>query len=70
MNLSYTEEQIMLREQIQKFCESEYDFYKREEVVKSDNDFDENAWKLFAEQNRAGYLCHFQKSQVVLVLVL
>ena len=50
MNLSYTEEQIMLREQIQKFCESEYDFYKREEVVKSDSDFDENAWKLFAEQ--------------------
>jgi alkylation response protein AidB-like acyl-CoA dehydrogenase len=50
MNLSYTEEQIMLREQIQKFCETEYDFYKREEVVKSDNDFDENAWKLFAEQ--------------------
>ena len=50
MNLSYTEEQIMLREQIQKFCETEYDFYKREEVVKSDNDFDKNAWKLFAEQ--------------------
>ena len=40
MNLSYTEEQVMLREQIQKFCETEYDFYKREEVVKSDNDFD------------------------------
>ena len=50
MNLSYTEEQVMLREQIQKFCETEYDFYKREEVVKSENDFDENAWSLFAEQ--------------------
>ena len=50
MNLSYTEEQVMLREQIQKFCETEYDFYKREEVVKSDKDFDENAWSLFAEQ--------------------
>ena len=50
MNLSYTEEQLMLREQIQKFCETEYDFYKREEVVKSDKDFDENAWSLFAEQ--------------------
>ena len=36
MNLDYNEEQIMLREQIQKFCESEYDFYKREEVIKSD----------------------------------
>ena len=40
----------MLREQIQKFCESEYDFYKREDIVKSDNDFDQNVWKLFAEQ--------------------
>ena len=50
MNLSYTEEQVMLREQIQKFCESEYDFYKREDVVKSDKDFDDKAWSLFAEQ--------------------
>ena len=50
MNLNYNEEQIMLREQIQKFCESEYDFYKREEIVKSDNDFDPSVWKLFSEQ--------------------
>ena len=40
----------MLREQIQKFCESEYDFYKREDIVKSSNDFDPNVWKLFADQ--------------------
>ena len=40
----------MLREQIKKFCESEYDFYKREEIVKSSNDFDENVWNLFSEQ--------------------
>ena len=40
----------MLREQIQKFCESEYDFYKREDIVKSSADFDINVWKLFAEQ--------------------
>ncbi len=50
MNLNYSEEQTMLREQIQKFCESEYDFYKREDVVKSDQDFDAKAWSLFAEQ--------------------
>ena len=50
MNLNYSEEQTMLREQIQKFCETEYDFYKREDVVKSDNDFDESVWALFAEQ--------------------
>ena len=50
MNLDYNDEQNMLREQIQKFCESEYDFYKREEIVKSSNDYDENVWNLFAEQ--------------------
>ena len=50
MNLDYNEEQIMLREQIQKFCESEYDFYKREEVIKSDKHFDVEVWKLFADQ--------------------
>ena len=50
MNLNYSEEQTMLREQIQKFCESEYDFYKREDVVKSDEDFDAKAWALFADQ--------------------
>ncbi len=32
------------------FCESEYDFYKREEIVKSSKDFDPNVWNLFAEQ--------------------
>ncbi len=50
MNLNYNDEQNMLREQIQKFCESEYDFYKREEIVKSSKDFDPNVWNLFAEQ--------------------
>lgn len=50
MNLDYNEEQIMLREQIQKFCESEYDFYKREEVIKSDKHYDAEVWKLFADQ--------------------
>mgnify|MGYP001159754773 FL=1 len=50
MNLNYSEEQVMLREQIQKFCESEYDFYTREKIVKSSDDFDSNVWKLFAEQ--------------------
>ena len=29
MNLSYTEEQVMLREQIQKFCETEYDLKEK-----------------------------------------
>ena len=50
MNLNYSEEQVILREQIQKFCESEYDFYTREKIVKSSDDFDSNVWMLFAEQ--------------------
>ena len=50
MNLNYSDEQVMLREQVQRFCDADYDFYKREEVIKSDKDFDENVWKLFAEQ--------------------
>lgn len=50
MNLDYNDEQTMLRDQIQKFCESEYDFYKREKIVKSTDDFDPNVWNLFAEQ--------------------
>jgi len=50
MNLNFSEEQLMLKEQIQKFCESDYDFYKREDVVKSDKDFDDSVWNLFAEQ--------------------
>ena len=50
MNLDYNDEQTMLRDQIQKFCESEYDFYKREDIVKSSDDFDPEVWKLFAEQ--------------------
>lgn len=40
----------MLKEQISKFCESEYDFYKRDEILKSDVDFSNDVWKLFAEQ--------------------
>ena len=44
MNLNFNEEQTMLREQIQKFCESEYDFYKREAIVKSSQDFNPKVW--------------------------
>jgi hypothetical protein len=50
MNLNYSEEQTMLREQVQRFCDADYDFYKREAVIKSENDFDVKAWNLFAEQ--------------------
>ena len=35
MNLNYSDEQQMLRDQIQKFCESDYSFKKREEIINS-----------------------------------
>ncbi|GIS04977.1 MAG: hypothetical protein CM15mP108_0810 [Gammaproteobacteria bacterium] len=66
MNLDYNEEQIMLREQIQKFCESEYDFYKREEVIKSDK----HLMLKFGNYLliKVGYQCHLVKNQAGLDL--
>ena len=49
MNLNYSDEQQMLRDQVQKFCESDYSFNKREEILKSELGYDLELWKLFAE---------------------
>ncbi len=40
MNLNYSDEQQMLRDQIEKFCESDYSFEKREAIIKSENGYD------------------------------
>ena len=50
MNLNFSDEQNLLREQIQKFCNSDYDFYDRENFAKSESGYDSEKWKLFAEQ--------------------
>jgi len=50
MNLNFSDEQNLLREQIQKFCNSDYDFYERENFINTDSGFDPNKWKLFADQ--------------------
>ena len=50
MNLNFSDEQILLREQIQKFCNSDYDFYDRENFINTKSGFDAEKWKLFAEQ--------------------
>jgi len=50
MNLNFSDEQNLLREQIQKFCNSDYDFYDRENFTKSESGFDSDKWKLFADQ--------------------
>ena len=41
MNLNFSDEQQMLRELIQKFCESDYTFEKREEIIKSGEGFND-----------------------------
>ena len=50
MNLNFSDEQNLLREQIQKFCNSDYDFYDRENFINTELGFDAEKWKLFAEQ--------------------
>ena len=49
MNLNYSDEQNMLREQVLKFCETNYDFIDREKILDSDSGFSEDNWKQFAE---------------------
>ena len=49
MNLNYSDEQNMLREQVLKFCETNYDFIDREKILDSDSGYSEDNWKQFAE---------------------
>ena len=49
MNLNFSDEQQMLRELIQKFCESDYTFEKREEIIKSGEGFNRDFWQQFSE---------------------
>ena len=49
MNLNYSDDQQMLRDQVQKFCDADYSFNKREEILKSDLGYDADLWKLFSE---------------------
>ena len=49
MNLSYTDEQNLLRDSVSKFCLSDYDFETRMKSVESEKGHNEEHWKLFAE---------------------
>jgi alkylation response protein AidB-like acyl-CoA dehydrogenase len=49
MNLNYTEEQVLLRDSISKFCGSDYDFETRMKAVNSESGQDKELWKMFAE---------------------
>jgi hypothetical protein len=49
MNLNYSDEQNMLREQVLKFCETSYDFIDREKILVSESCYSKENWKQFAE---------------------
>ena len=49
MNLSYTDEQNLLRDSVSKFCSADYDFETRMKSINSDNGHSAEHWKLFAE---------------------
>ncbi len=49
MDFSYSEEQQMLQESVQKFVQKSYDFDTRKQVIASAAGFSDENWKLFAE---------------------
>ena len=49
MNLNYSDEQNMLREQVLKFCETNYDFIDREKILETKAGYSQDNWKQFAE---------------------
>ena len=52
MNLNFSDEQNLLREQIQKFCNSDYDFYDRENFINTESGFDPEKWKTLIENKK------------------
>ncbi len=49
MDFSYSEEQQMLQESVQKFVLQKYDFGTRDEIIKTDAGYSSDNWSLFAE---------------------
>ena len=49
MNFSYSDEQRMLQESVQRFIQKNYDFDTRTAIVKSEQGYSEEYWKVFAE---------------------
>lgn len=54
MNFSYTEEQEMLRDTLQRFIARDYGFDKRQALLKSDAGFSRDHWRTFAELGLLG----------------
>lgn len=49
MNLNYSDEQLMLQEQIAKFCSVDYTFDKREKIIANSSGHSIEIWNQFAE---------------------
>lgn len=49
MDFSYSDEQQMLQDSVQKFVKGQYDFDTRKKLIESDRGFSEEYWNLFAE---------------------
>lgn len=49
MDFSYSDEQQMLQDSVQKFVKGQYDFDTRKKLIESDTGFSEEYWNLFAE---------------------
>ncbi|HAD70710.1 MAG TPA: pimeloyl-CoA dehydrogenase small subunit, partial [Gammaproteobacteria bacterium] len=49
MDFSYTEEQQMLQESVQKFVQKNYEFATRAKIIASENGYSNENWELFAE---------------------
>ena len=49
MDFSYSEEQQMLQESVQKFVMQKYDFYTRDNIIKSEAGYSAENWTMFAE---------------------
>ena len=49
MDLSYNDEQRLLKDSVDKFLQQEYDFESRRRIAQGDEGFDKNHWRTFAE---------------------
>mgnify|MGYP004417264307 CR=1 FL=1 len=50
MDFNFTEEQSMLRDQVARFVQNQYDFDTRRAIVKSEAGWRPDYWKTFAEE--------------------
>lgn len=54
MNFNLSEEQVMLKDSVQKFITNDYDYETRRKRVQSEKGYSDEVWKTFAE---LGWLC-------------